>query len=76
MGRADRLARFTPLTALYIASDLATGDYLPDAATQSLVLQPTGLAYVDTPCETPLSIPISTLRSLHFAPALLAALSP
>jgi hypothetical protein len=46
----------------------------PDGSAQGLVLLPVGLAYVYTPCENPLTIPLVVLQANHFAPELLEAL--
>lgn len=88
------LARFGPLTSLYIHTALRSRDpgidlaclsllrrqphgfdLWPDASAPGLVLQPAGLAHVDTPCETPVTIPLATLTSLGVSPALLSALA-
>lgn len=47
----------------------------PNAKTHALMLMPNDLAYVFTPCQNPVALPVALLLKLHASPRLILALA-
>lgn len=47
----------------------------PDAKAHALMLMPYGMAYIFTPCQNEVSLPVALLLKLHASPRLIVALA-
>lgn len=73
-------ATLDPSTDADCLHSLASYDHLsflvwPDAKAHALMLMPNGMAYVDTPCQNPVAIPVELLLKLHASPRLILSLA-